>query len=339
MKNILVTGGAGFIGSHTVKELVKQGYKPIVLDNLSYGHKYIVGQVLKVPFVKGDISDRKLIKKLFSDFSIDAVLHFAAYAYVGESCINPIKYYENNLIGTINLLNEIIEFSKKEKKERPIPIVFSSTCATYGITREVPIKENTLQNPINPYGNSKLFIEKILEDYSNAYNLSSISFRYFNAAGASKDSSLGENHIPETHLIPLTFDATREEKKPLIIFGSDYPTDDGTCIRDYIHVEDLADAHVIGLKKVMNSSSKFSEVYNLATGKGYSVLEIIKTVEKITNNKVNFSFGEKREGDPPILIADPTKANRELGWKAKNLSIETIIQDAWRWYIKLNIKL
>ena len=339
MKNILVTGGAGFIGSHTVKELVKQGYRPIVLDNLSYGHKYIIDQVLKVPFVKGDISDRNLIKKLFSDFSIDAVIHFAAYAYVGESCINPIKYYENNVIGTINLFNEIIEFSKKEKKERPIPIVFSSTCATYGVPKEVPIKENTLQNPINPYGNSKLFIEKILEDYGNAYNLSSISFRYFNAAGASKDSSLGENHIPETHLIPLTFDATSKEKKPLIIFGSDYPTHDGTCIRDYIHVEDLADAHIMGLKKVMNSSSKLSEVYNLATGKGYSVLEIIKNVEKITNYKVNFSFGEKREGDPPILIADATKANKELGWKAKNLSIATIIQDAWRWYIKLNSKL
>ena len=338
MNNILVTGGAGFIGSHTVKELVKQGYKPIILDNLSYGHENIVDQVLKVPLIKGDISDRNLIKKIFSNFSIEAVIHFAAYAYVGESCINPIKYYENNVIGTINLLNAIIEFTNKETKERPIPIVFSSTCATYGIPKEVPIKENTLQNPINPYGNSKLFIEKILEDYGNAYNLSSISFRYFNAAGASKDSSLGENHIPETHLIPLTFDATIKENKPLIIFGSDYPTHDGTCIRDYIHVEDLANAHIMGLKKVMNSSSKLSEVYNLATGKGYSVLEIIKTVEKITNQKVNFLFGEKREGDPPILIADPTKANRELGWKAKNLSISTIIQDAWNWYLKINSK-
>ena len=338
MKTILVTGGAGFIGSHTVKELLRCGYKTIVLDNLSYGHKYIVEEILKVPFIKGDISDENLVEEILGDFSIDAVIHFAAFAYVGESCSNPIKYYKNNLIGSIKLLNALIEFSSKEKDNNPIPIVFSSTCASYGMPEIVPIKENEKQLPINPYGNTKFFIEKILKDYGKAYNLSNISFRYFNASGASSDTTLGENHIPETHLIPLCFDATYDDKKSLTIYGNDYPTNDGTCIRDYIHVDDLARAHVMGLIKIFSSPGQLTQTYNLATGKGYSVLEIIKTVEKITNRKVRYRFGKRREGDPPILIADPTKANQELGWEAKYVNIETIINHAWQWYTKLNLK-
>ena len=335
MKKVLVTGGAGYIGSHTSRMLVEKGYEPIILDNLINGHKYVKDKLTKVVLIKGDVGDKNIIRRIFSDFSIKAVIHFAAYAYVGESTKYPMKYYKNNVLSSINLINEIINLSNKNR-EALIPIVFSSSCATYGIPKSLPIKEDTPQMPINPYGNTKLIIEKVLKDYSLAYGLSSISFRYFNAAGASSDSLLGEDHNPETHLIPLSFRATDPNAKPLIIYGNDYPTKDGTCIRDYIHVEDLANAHILGLEKLLKSKENIYKVYNLAMGKGFSVKEIINSVEKVTNKKVNYIFGERRVGDPDTLIADPSKAYNELGWEAYYKNIDIIIKHAWNWHKKLN---
>lgn len=335
MPNILVTGGAGYIGSHTSRSLLFRGYKPIILDNLVYGHEYIREKLKNVILIKGDIGDKNLLQKIFKDFSIKAIIHFAAYAYVGESTKDPMKYYKNNVLSSINLINEIIDFSNKNKK-LPLPIVFSSSCATYGIPKLLPMDENTPQIPINAYGNTKLIIEKVLKDYGLAYGLSSISFRYFNAAGASSDGLLGENHNPETHLIPLALRATDQNSKPLIVYGNDYPTKDGTCIRDYIHVEDLANAHIIGLEKLLNSKENITETYNLAMGKGFSVMDIIKSVEKVTNKKVRYIFGKRRVGDPDKLIADPTKAYKDLSWKPEYTEIDTIIKHAWNWHKKLN---
>ncbi len=335
MSNILVTGGAGYIGSHTSRTLQDKGFKPIILDNLVYGHEYIREKLNNVILIKGDIGDKYLLQKIFKDFSIEAIIHFAAYAYVGESIKDPMKYYQNNVLSSINLIDQIIDFSSK-KKESPPPIVFSSSCATYGIPKILPINENTPQFPINTYGNTKLIIEKVLKDYGLAYGLSSISFRYFNAAGASSDGLLGENHNPETHLIPLALKATDINSKPLIIYGNDYPTKDGTCIRDYIHVEDLAKAHIIGLEKLIKSKKRITENYNLAMGKGFSVMDIIKSVERVTNKKVNYIFGERRVGDPDKLIADASKAHDHLNWKAEYTEIDTIIKHAWNWHKKLN---
>ncbi len=335
MQNILVTGGAGYIGSHTSRCLQNRGFNPIILDNLVYGHEYVREKLKNTILIKGDIGDKNLLQKILKDFSIQAIIHFAAYAYVGESTKDPMKYYQNNVLSSINLIDQIIDFSSKNKKS-PLPIVFSSSCATYGIPKVLPINENTPQFPINAYGNTKLIIEKVLKDYGLAYGLSSISFRYFNAAGASSDGLLGENHNPETHLIPLALKATEQKSKPLIIYGNDYPTKDGTCIRDYIHVEDLAKAHIIGLEKLLNSKENIIETYNLAMGKGFSVLDIIKSVEQVTNKKVNYIFGERRVGDPDKLIADPTKAYKDLNWKAEYTEIDTIIKHAWNWHKKLN---
>ncbi len=333
MQNILVTGGAGYIGSHTVRALLKEGFKPIIIDNLVYGHKYVIKKLGNVEFIEGDIGDSKLIRQIFSRFSIDAIIHFAAYAYVGESCIDPIKYYKNNVFSSINLINEIVNFSKNQ--DRMIPIVFSSSCATYGIPKTIPITESTPQLPINAYGNTKLIIEKVLSDYGKAYGLSSISFRYFNAAGASSDGLIGEDHNPETHLIPLAIMATSKKSTPLSIYGNDYPTKDGTCIRDYVHVEDLANAHILGLKKLLSSDEKIIEYYNLAMGKGYSVMDIINSVEKVTNLKVNYKIGNRRIGDPSMLVANASKAFVELKWKAKHTNIDTIIKHAYLWHKKL----
>ena len=336
MRNILVTGGAGFIGSLTSKELIRSGFITIIFDNFFYSNKNILKKLLNAKFIKGDINDQDLLIKTLNDFSIDAVIHFAAFTDVRESNLNPIKYYKNNLIGSIKLIEAIIKNKSNNKDLKPIPILFSSSCSVYGIPKKIPIKENILRSPINSYGNTKFFIEKILEDYGKAYDLRSISFRYFNAAGASTDGIIGDFKNPGEHLIPLAFDSISSSQKTLVVYGNDYNTPDGTCIRDFIHVEDLANAHIIGLKKIFNVKNTYTEFYNLASGKGYSVLEIINCIQRITNRKVNYIFGKKREGDPPILIADASKAKRELGWEAKNSQLEKIIKDAWNWYKKIN---
>ena len=345
--SILVTGGAGYIGSHTAKALKKENLRPIVLDNLVYGHKHIVEDILKIPLVFGQIGDKKLLEKLLSsnheltkDDPIEGIIHFAAYTFVGESCLDPIKYYKNNFIESFNLFETVLNQNKISGSN--IPIVFSSTCATYGLPKEIPIKEISQQNPINPYGKSKLFIEQILKDFANAYGLSSMIFRYFNAAGADPSGSIGEYHDPETHLIPLVIKGLLKENGFINIYGDDYPTKDGTCIRDYIHVCDLADAHILGLKKLLNENKKEKNdpyVYNLGNGKGYSVMDVIKAVENIIGKKLNFKFTKRREGDLPILIASSEKAKNELGWIPKYPHLEEIVQHACRWHIKQEKKL
>ena len=349
MKNILVTGGAGYIGSHTVRELQKNGFEPLVLDNLKYGHKYILENVLKVPYIVGQIGDKKLLDLILSGKhpnhhgrKIDAIIHFAAYAYVNESWEDPAKYYRNNFIETFNLLETLLHPNHKrinaEKTNNLIPLVFSSSCATYGIPKihEIPISEDVPQNPINPYGRTKLMIEQLLSDFYKAYGLTSVSLRYFNAAGADPNSDLGEDHNPETHLIPLTLDALSGNKKYIRIFGNDYPTPDGTCIRDYIHVTDLAKAHVKALNKI--SISGGCEFYNLGTGKGHSVREIIEVAKEITGLELVINETSRRVGDPPELVASPEKAYEKLLWRPIYSDIKTIIKHAWLWHkVKNNL--
>jgi len=341
---ILVTGGAGYIGCHTVRALQKEGFKVVVLDNLIHGHKEIVEKVLKVPLIIGDIGDTELVTQILNGEHeatkgelVTAVIHFAAFAYVGESVNNPTKYFKNNVANTIYLLDVLIKVSKEREKTHSnyrIPIVFSSTCATYGIPNNYPILESTNQHPINPYGESKLIIEKLLIQYSEVYGLSSMIFRYFNAAGADPRGDLGEKHDPETHLIPLAFDAAVKKIPYLKIYGDNYPTSDGTCVRDFIHVVDIAEAHVIGLKKILKNNGCF--IYNLGTGKGLSVKEIISTVEKITNLKIKTKIELRRKGDPHILLASPEKAFKELNWSPKNSDIDIIVRDAWKWFQNTN---
>ena len=340
--SILVTGGAGYIGSHTAKALKKDNLKPIVLDNLVYGHKYIVEEVLKIPLVFGQIGDKKLLEKLLSsnheltkDDPIKGIIHFAAYTYVGESCLDPIKYYKNNFIESFNLFETVLNQNKISGSN--IPIVFSSTCATYGPPNAIPIEEISEQNPINPYGKSKLFIEQVLKDFANAYGLPSMIFRYFNAAGADPNGSLGEDHDPETHLIPLVIKGLLEEDGFINIFGNDYSTKDGTCIRDYIHVCDLAKAHVLGLKKLLKGKKEekaYPYVYNLGNGKGYSIMDVIKAAENIVGKQLNTKFTKRREGDLPILVASAEKAKNELGWIPKYPDLEEIVQHAYNWHVK-----
>lgn len=322
---ILVTGGAGYIGTHTVKLLKKAGYEVIILDNLVYGHRDLVENVLKVELIVGDLGDRLLLKEIFNSYSIEAVIHFAAYAYVGESMTNPAKYYRNNVAATLNLLEAM-------QKAQVNKIVFSSTCASYGIPNIIPIPENHPQNPINTYGASKLMVERILTDFSEAYGLNSVIFRFFNAAGASPDGNLGEDHDPEPHLIPLVLYTALGKRDFISVFGIDYPTPDGTCIRDYIHVEDLGNAHILGLKYLLNGGK--SEIFNLGNGNGFSVKEVIETAEKITGKKIKIKYGDRREGDPPILIAGSKKARQMLNWQPQYNDLETIITHAWQWHLK-----
>lgn len=317
MKNILVVGGAGYIGSHTVKHLMQQGYNCIVFDNLVYGHKEAI---LTPHFIEGDLLNKTSLQKVFNTHKIDAVVHFAAYAYVGESVENPQKYYHNNVIGTLNLLEAMLANNVKN-------IVFSSTCATYGVPEYTPIDEEHPQNPINPYGQTKLIIEKVFADYQKAYGLKYIALRYFNAAGCDKDGKLGEEHNPETHLIPLILQAIKGERDSLKIFGNDYDTTDGTCIRDYIHVEDLAKAHRLALENL----DKFNGCINLGTGIGTSVKEIISAAEKITGKTCPIEYADRRSGDPAKLYAANTKAKTILNWQPEYTNIENIIQTAWNW--------
>lgn len=320
MKRILVFGGAGYIGSHTLKHLLDEGYECVVADNLIYGHKEAVDK--RASFVHADLLDLFSLKNLFQSYKVDAVVHFAAFAYVGESVQNPAKYYQNNLIGTINLLNTMLEFGVKN-------IVFSSTCATYGEPVYTPIDEKHPQSPINPYGHSKLMIEQVFKDYELAYNLKHISLRYFNAAGANKDGFIGESHNPETHLIPLVLQAIKGEREYISVFGSDYDTKDGTCVRDYIHVDDLALAHRLALENL----DKFSGCINLGTGIGTSVKEVIEAAELVSGKKCPVVYAPRRAGDPAKLFADNKKAKEILGWQAAYSDIKDIIQSAWDWEI------
>ena len=340
---VLVTGGAGYIGSHAVRALSRAGHQPLVLDNLVYGHAEQVEQVLKVPLIRGQVGDRPLLDALlggshpalagtaFEGRSIEAVLHFAAYAYVGESVQDPAKYYRNNLGDTLTLLEALVAGAA------PIPIVFSSTCATYGVPQQMPITEEHPQAPINPYGTTKWMVERMLSDFAAAYGLPSVIFRYFNAAGADPDGDLGEDHNPETHLIPLVLDAMSGRRPYLQIFGDDYPTPDGTCIRDYIHVGDLADAHVLGLERLLRLREREEAVrapliYNLGNGTGYSVQQVIETAKAVTGRGLLAHVAPRRSGDPAQLVASAGKAHSELGWRPRYPDLATIIEHAWAWH-------
>ena len=318
MKTILVMGGAGYIGSHTVKHLLDQGYQVVVADNLIYGHKEAVDA--RATFIHADLLDSYSLEKVFKAYPIDAVVHFAAFAAVGESVQDPERYYFNNVIGTLNLLHVMQSHGVKK-------IVFSSTCATYGEPQYTPINEQHPQNPINPYGRTKLMIEQIFADYEKAYGLEHIALRYFNAAGCAADGSIGESHTPETHLIPLVLKAIKGERSNIKVFGMDYDTPDGTCIRDYIHVEDLASAHRLALEKL----GSYSGCLNLGTGIGTSVKEIISAAENVSGKKCPIEYVERRTGDPARLFADNTLAKKILGWAPKYTQIEDIIATAWQW--------
>ena len=319
--SILVTGGAGYIGSHTVRHLQASGYKVVVLDNMVYGHEEAVLD-RDVQLVKGDLNDEKLLAGLFKEQAFTAVVHFAAYAYVGESIHAPQKYYLNNVVGSLNLLKAMNEYKCRN-------FVFSSTCATYGNPQYTPMDENHPQDPINPYGMSKLMLERIVRDYHRAYGLNYVFLRYFNACGTSFDGKIGEDHDPETHLIPLVIRAVQNPEEPVTIFGEDYDTPDGTCIRDYIHVEDLADAHVMALDSLLKGGESIA--CNLGTGTGNSVKEVISMVEKVTGQTVPVKTGERRAGDPARLIANPGKAKELLGWQAK-YTLEDSVRTAWNWF-------
>lgn len=329
-QTILVTGGAGYIGSHTVLALKKEGYQIVILDNLIYGHREFVDIVLKVPLIIGDINDRPLLDRLFKTYDITAVMHFAAYAYVGESVSDPAKYYRNNVLGTLTLLEAMIAANVKK-------IVFSSTCATYGVPDHVPIPENHPQRPINPYGASKLMVERILRDFDSPYGLKSVIFRYFNAAGASAEADLGEDHDPEPHLIPLVLLTALGKREAIAINGTDYPTPDGTCIRDYIHVTDLAQAHHLGLRYLLAENR--SDIFNLGNGRGFSVREVIETARAITGREIPVIEGDRRIGDPPILVGSGERAATLLGWQPQHDRLSTILADAWRWHQKRHSRL
>jgi UDP-glucose 4-epimerase len=322
---ILVTGGAGYIGSHAVLALQQAGYQVVVLDNLVYGHRELVESVLKAELVVGDTNDRALLDHLFSTHDIAAVMHFAAYAYVGESVTEPAKYYRNNVTGTLTLLEAMVDANIKK-------FVFSSTCATYGVPKTVPIPEDHPQDPINPYGATKLMVERILADFDPAYQLKSVSFRYFNAAGADPNGQLGEDHEPETHLIPLILLTAMGKRDAISIFGTDYPTADGTCIRDYIHVADLAAAHVLGLEYLLNGGD--SQLFNLGNGSGFSVKEVIEAARAVTGKPIKVIECDRRPGDPPALVGSSAKARQTLGWQPKYNDIHQILTDAWNWHQK-----
>ena len=322
---ILVTGGAGYIGSHTVQALQQAGYRVVVLDNLVYGHRDIAENVLDVELIVGDISDRPLLDNLFATHNIAAVIHFAAYAYVGESVKDPAKYYKNNVAGTLTLL-EAMQAAAIDK------IVFSSTCSVYGITDVSPIEESQPVNPINPYAKTKWVIEQMLADLDIANGLKSVCFRYFNAAGASPDGLLGEDHTPEPHLIPLVLYTALGKRDAISIFGTDYPTPDGTCIRDYTHVVDIAAAHVLGLEYLLQSGK--SDVFNLGNGNGFSVRQVIETASRVTKKPIKTIEDERRPGDPPVLVGSNEKARRVLGWVPQYTDLADIISHAWNWHQK-----
>ena len=317
---VLVTGGAGYIGSHACKALSKAGYLPVTYDNLVYGHEWAVKWG---PFEKGDILDRGRLDEVIAKYKPMAVMHFAAFAYVGESVADPGKYYRNNVVGSLTLIEAARDAGIAN-------FVFSSSCATYGVPAQMPITEDTQQNPINPYGASKLMVERILADFGHAHGLRSIALRYFNATGADPDAEIGEAHDPETHLIPLVLDAASGRRESITIFGADYDTPDGTCIRDYIHVADLANAHVKAVDALKGGAA--SGAYNLGLGRGFSVREVIAAAEQRTGLKVPAVFGPRRPGDPAQLISDPAKVRGALGWQPQFTELGEMLRTAWAWH-------
>ena len=315
---ILVTGGAGYIGSHTVRRLLAGGHAVTVFDNLSMGHRQAVPAE---SLVVGDLRDVDHVDHVLLTHRIEAVVHFAASAYVGESVTDPAKYYQNNLLNSLNLLERV----RRQRIER---FVFSSTCATYGVPAAVPITESEKQKPINPYGNTKLAFELMLSDYA-AHGVGGVALRYFNASGASPDGGIGEDHTPESHLIPLVLQVALGKRSHIEVFGTDYPTPDGTCVRDYIHVDDLADAHVLALEKLRPGTFA---AYNVGTGRGYSVREVIATVKAVTGKTIPVKVGPRRAGDPPALVAGADLIRRELGWSPKYPELRGIVETAWAWH-------
>jgi len=325
---ILITGGAGYIGSHAVLKLLEESnHEIVVFDNLENGHLSTIETLKSVrdfDFVRGDLKNQKDLENLFQNFDIDYVIHFAAYIRVEESVQNPRKYYSNNLIGTINLLNKMIDYNVKK-------IVFSSTAAVYGEPKYVPIDENHVKQPINPYGKTKYMVEEILDDYDKAYGLKSVRLRYFNVAGADSENRIGEAHNPETHLIPNILTSAADQTKIFNLFGDDYDTRDGTCVRDYVNIEDLASAHVLALKYLERENK--SDCFNIGTREGSTVKEVFKTCEKITSKRIEVKINPRREGDPESLVADNTKAKRILNWKP-NKALDDSIKTAYAWIKK-----
>ena len=323
--NVLVAGGAGYIGSHTVKRLKEAGHTPVIYDNVSRGHRAVV-DILKVPAVVADLNDKPTLTKTLRDHRIDTVMHFAAFAYVGESVDKPLMYYQNNVATTISVLEAMRDAGVNR-------FVFSSTCAVYGDPDKVPITEEEKKAPVSPYGRSKWQVEQVLQDLPGGEwkDFKFAALRYFNASGCAMDGSLGEDHDPETHLIPVILQAIMGVRPGITVFGTDYPTKDGTNVRDYIHVDDLADAHIGAMEKL---DAERRIVCNLGTGNGFSVKEIIATAEKVTGKKAPVTYGARRPGDAIALYADPAKAKRVLGWEAKYKDPETIIRSAWNWFSK-----
>lgn len=320
--NVMVAGGAGFIGSHAVKQLIEAGHHVVVVDNLYRGHREAVHP--KADFVEADLADTDVLEKTLAEHQVECVMHFAALAYVGESVTQPLDYYDKNTAGTISMLKAMKKIGVKK-------MVFSSTCATYGEPATMPIVETLPQRPINPYGWSKLFVERILIDYAASNpQFAFIAPRYFNVAGSAEDGSIGEDHQPESHLIPVVIQAALGLRDKITVFGTDYPTPDGTCIRDYVHVTDLCDAHILAMNALSPGDARF---YNLGIGRGYSVREIIESVKRVSGRPFTIEYGERRPGDPPTLYADAGKVEKELGWKPNYTDLDKIVATAWNWFV------
>ena len=317
---IFVTGGAGYVGSHCVRHLIATGHEVTVYDSLVYGHRSAVPE--GVSFVEGDLADGDTLKRVLTGGGFDAVMHFAAYAYVGESVEKPLKYYRNNVANTCTLL-EAMRHAGVGK------LVFSSSCATYGEPAEVPIVERTRHNPINPYGRSKLIVEWMLRDCASAWGLGSCALRYFNACGAADDGSIGEDHDPETHLIPLVLQVALGQREKVTIFGDDYDTPDWTCIRDYIHVDDLAAVHRLAIERIEPGTA---QAFNVGTGLGHSVREIVESAHRVTGRPIRAEIGPRRAGDPPALVADASRVREAFDWKPVYTDIERVVASAWRWH-------
>lgn len=321
MATILVTGGAGYIGAHTCRALAAAGHTPVTYDNLVRGHR---AAVKWGPFEAGDVGDGTRLDAVFAHYAPAAVIHLAAASEVAESVTNPLRYFRVNVSGTINLLERALANGVSK-------VVFSSTCAVYGVPQHMPMDEDLPHNPINPYGRSKAMVEVVLQEAALAHGLDAVALRYFNAAGASKDGDIGEDHDPETHLIPLVLMAAKDPSRTMRVFGTDYPTDDGSCVRDFIHVDDLAGAHVSAVEKLIAGDLQGFHGLNLGTGRGCSVLEILAAAERITGSPVKTVYEDRRPGDPPHLVADPRRAAQVLGWTAQHSDLDTIIKTAWRW--------
>jgi UDP-glucose 4-epimerase len=317
---IFVTGGAGYVGSHAVRRLIAGGHSVTVFDNLAYGHREAIHP--SAAFVKGDLADAGLLAELLTGGKFDAVMHFAAWLNVGESVHKPLMYYRNNVANTLNLLEAM-------EKARVKRMVFSSTCAVYGEPDRLPLVEDLPKDPINPYGATKLVVELMLKDSATAWGLGSVALRYFNASGAAEDGTIGEDHSPEAHLIPLVLQVALGQRPHISVFGTDYPTPDGSCVRDYVHVDDLAEAHLLAIE---GAEPGRAEAYNVGTGRGTSVLEVIESARRATGHAIPVQFGPRRAGDPPSLYADSDNVRRRFGWSARHVQIDSIVASAWKWH-------